>query len=403
MKRPDGLVFKRPFLTLCLSQGISRLGSGVSAIAVVILVYDKTGSGLAVAGILLARMMPSFAAPVAGVISDRVDRRATMVLSDLASGALVLTIAFVDNLAAVYVLVALMATASAVSVPAATASLPELVEPGDLTRANSVVNLALTTAIMGGSALGGALVASVGLRPAFFLDASSFLISASMLATLPSLHPLRTRRSTASPFSTDMWEGVRFALQQRVPLAVIVTGFLLVFFAGSVNPVSVILAKDVLDAGDLGYGLLNAAWGLGMVVGSLGLIAAGGRADPRRTYLLSLLLMSAGLGLTGIAPLLSFAAAALTVGGLGNGLDTVSMNTLLQQAVPNQFRARVFAVWYAALALAQTAALPLGGVLVEFTTARLVYVTASVGLVVTWACALALLSGASRRVIAAQP
>ena len=389
---PARLARNRAFWTLWAGHSISQVGSAVSAIALVIAVYDRTESGAAVGGLLLARALPSVAAPFAGVITDRVDRRLVMVTCDLASAALIAAIAFAGPLPLIYALVVLLGMAPAVFVPAQRSAIPQLVRPADLLRANSFNNLTWTSSVFLGSVLGGALVAGVGLRTAFFVDAASFVASAALCSTLPSLAPRSDERGAPAGYWRELREGVTVVLRERVPFTVISAGFLLVFFASSVNAVQVILAKAVLDAGDLGYGLLEAAWAAGMLAGGALLILR--RPEARLAFLASILLEAAGLGATGAAPTLLWALAFLAIGGVGNGLDSVSMDTLLQQSVPQRLQARVFAVsvmmLYSATALASMA----GGLLAEVLGARAVYGVASIGLAATWLLARALLAGA---------
>ncbi len=380
-----------PFWTLWTGQAISFLGSAVSSVALAILVFDRTGSGLDVAVMMLARNVPALAAPAAGVISDRLDRRLVMVAGNVSSAGLIGAVALTDTLPLIYALVALLALASGVTVPAGRASIPQLVRPEDLSRANSLHNIAWTSSLLAGSALGGILVAAVGVKAAFIVDAGSFMFSAALVSALPSLKAAADGQEASSSFREELKEGFRFALTDRLTFTVICTGFLLVFFAGSVNPVSVVLAKDVLHGGDVGYGALRASWAGGMFVASAWLIAAGQSVEPRWTYLSSLLLMSAGLGLAGSGPSIAWACGALALGGTGNGLDSVSMNTLLQGSSPGRMQARVFGLSYATLSLAQVLALPVGGGLAETTSARVTFWFASAGLFATWAFAFVLL------------
>lgn len=80
-------------------------------VALVVLVFEISGSASAVGGVLVARLLPTLASPFAGVLADRLDRRAILVASDLARAVLVLGIVFTRDLATIYVLVFLMGLA----------------------------------------------------------------------------------------------------------------------------------------------------------------------------------------------------------------------------------------------------------------------------------------------------
>src|ERR671927_742323 len=104
----NSLLKNARFLRLWVGQGTSFLGDAVSMVALVVLVVQVTGSASAVGGALIARLLPTLASPLAGVLADRLDRRLVLVTSDLARAILVLGLVFTRNLAVIYVLIFLM-------------------------------------------------------------------------------------------------------------------------------------------------------------------------------------------------------------------------------------------------------------------------------------------------------
>src|ERR671927_1108444 len=104
----DPLLRNVRFLRLWIGQGTSFVGDAVSMVALVILVVQITGSASAVGGALIARLLPTIASPLAGVLADRVDRRIVLVASDLARAVLIPGLIFARALIAIYVLVFLM-------------------------------------------------------------------------------------------------------------------------------------------------------------------------------------------------------------------------------------------------------------------------------------------------------
>jgi MFS family permease len=104
----DSLLRNARFLRLWIGQGTSFVGDAVSMVALVVLVVEITGSASAVGGALVARLLPTIASPLAGVIADRVDRRIVLVASDLARAVFVLGLVFARDLATIYVLVFLL-------------------------------------------------------------------------------------------------------------------------------------------------------------------------------------------------------------------------------------------------------------------------------------------------------
>src|ERR671926_880996 len=110
----DSLLKNARFLRLWIGQGTSFLGDAVSMVALVVLVVQITGSASAVGGVLVARLLPTLASPLAGVLADRLDRRAVLVASDLARAVLVLGLVFARDLPAIYALAFLLGVARTV-------------------------------------------------------------------------------------------------------------------------------------------------------------------------------------------------------------------------------------------------------------------------------------------------
>jgi MFS family permease len=191
----DSLLKNDRFLRLWIGQGISFVGDAVSTVALVVLIVQITGSATAVGGALVARLLPTAASPLAGVLADRLDRRVILVVSDLARAVLILGVVFARDLAVLYVLVFLMGLARTFFNPTVRAAFPSVVGGGDLTRANALISGTFSVSETVGPALGGILVATVGVNAAFLLDCATFLISASLLSRIPLPRPEKEDRA----------------------------------------------------------------------------------------------------------------------------------------------------------------------------------------------------------------
>src|SRR5829696_6124578 len=101
----DSLLSNARFLRLWIGQGASFVGDAVSMVALVVLVVQVTGSASAVGGALVARLLPTIASALAGVLADRVDRRIVLGASDLARAVLVLGLVFARDLETSYILI----------------------------------------------------------------------------------------------------------------------------------------------------------------------------------------------------------------------------------------------------------------------------------------------------------
>jgi MFS family permease len=373
----DSLLSNARFLRLWIGQGASFVGDAVSMVALVVLVVEITSSASAVGGALVARLLPTIASPLAGVIADRVDRRIVLVASDLARAVLVLGLVFARDLATIYVLVFLMGLARTVFNPTVRAAFPSVVGGGDLTRANALIGGTFSTSIMVGPALGGLLVASIGVDAAFLADAVTYLISAILLSTVPLPHPRRESEEEAG-FVRDLRSGFGYLLGARVPLAIVVGAFLTILTINATVPAEVFLAKETFGAGDAGYGLLVSLWGGGMVLGSAMMAVLGNRINLVLLYFLSIFMGASALVGTGLAPAFILALGALTVEGAATGIDNVATDTILQKRVPEAFLGRVFSIRFLGYSAGEALAYPLGGLLVDTVGPRSTYILAGI-------------------------
>jgi MFS family permease len=303
----------------------------------------------------------------AGIVADRYDRRRILIVTDVARGALmVLLAALVTADAAVGAIVVVAIGAACFSAffgPAMGAYMPTLVrDESDLGPANTVYATLNELTLIVGPAIGAVIVAALDLSVAFLVNALSFAIVAAVLWTLPS--HVRPRQGTAGA-EPDGAGGTasRGATVQDGPLgrpparpgfrwreaARPLTALAIMdgaggFVFGGVSVLTVVIAYDLLGTGEAGTGLLNAAVGVGGLVGSLvtGFLVLRRRLGP--PILLgaaSLGLGLVGLGLSGSLVLSMVAIATASAGAL---LAEVIFTTLLQRMAPDEVRGRAFGV-----------------------------------------------------------
>ncbi|MBA2534114.1 MAG: MFS transporter, partial [Rubrobacter sp.] len=326
-------------MRLWIGQGTSFLGDAVSMVALVILVVQITGSASAVGGALVARLLPTLASPLAGVLADRLDRRLVLVASDLARAVLVLGLVFAGDLATIYVLVFLMGLARTLFNPTIRAAFPSVVGGGDLTRANALISGTFSVSETAGPALGGLLVATVGVDAAFVLDSATYLISAASLSLISLPRPQREEEGAG--FGEDLRSGFSYLAGARVPLAIVLGAFLTVLTINTTIPAEVFLAKVTFDAGNAGYGILVGLYGGGMVLGSALMAALGNRVRLLPFYFFGVFATALALVGAGLSPSFVVALGALMVAGIANGTENVTTDTILQKRVPDAFLGRV--------------------------------------------------------------
>jgi MFS family permease len=368
------------FRRLVLARLVSHVGDGIALIALVLMVQEDRGTGTSVGALLLATAIPRFLGPLAGVVVDRVEQRSLMVACDLGQAAIFGTIAWLDPSFPVLLgLVALAAAFDTLFAPAGRSALPALVRPEQLMRANAWIGMSLNIQVAAGPVLGGLLVTWLDARGALAANALSFVLSAAFLLGLP---PLRAPADGAEApgFLAVGVDGLRFAWRNRVVRTLIVALFVGVAFAGLDDVALVFLVRgETFNGSPLAYGLVTGAYGVGMLLGSLGLSWKGTAATAGTVFLLGWVASGTGAVLTGIAPLIALVAVGQAIAGVGNAVEVVAMDTLVQQSVPREMLGRVFGLVGTAAPAGHTLAFAAGGFLVDLFGPRIVFLIAGLG------------------------
>jgi MFS family permease len=377
------LLLRNPsFGNFWVARLVSYFGSAVTVAALVLYVYETEGTGVAVGLLLLAETLPRLFGPFAGALADRADGRRFMILCDLGQAVLIGCVAL--TLPPFAVLVALVAGASVLSTlffPAGRSAVPALVPDEDLTPANALLGSAANLSFALGPAAGALLFAGIGARGALALDALTFLVSAALLSRLPALPPAGEARpgSRTVALLRESRDGLLFVARHRLVRVACLGLFLGVVFLALDGAALVFLAREALGAGETGYGLLASAHGVGMILGPLLLLRGSARVAPVSVILLGLTLEGLTTLSAGLAPSLALAICLRGIGGVGNGIENVAADTLLQKVVPRSMLGRVFGVYYGGVFLAEGLAYAAGGPLVELTSPRVVFVIAGCG------------------------
>lgn len=244
------------------------MGDTFNAVALVILVYRLTGSGVKVAGTVAFEIAPVMLLGfVAGAVVDRYSRRRVMVAADLGRAAVaILLVTSHDQLAVVYLAAFALSAFSVFFNPAAASVLPTLVPGDEVVGANSAIWSAAVISQIALAPVAAALVAIAGPGPAFAVNSISFLVSAALLVRLP----IATSAVTASgKHLRDVAEGLRAITASRFLTVLACVQGLAALSAGATSALLVVLAEEHLDVGPARFGLLIAAIGIGAGFGPL--------------------------------------------------------------------------------------------------------------------------------------
>jgi MFS family permease len=369
------------FRSLWIARTVSHVGDGIALLALVLLVQRTRGTGVAVGTLLLASSLPRFLGPLAGVVVDRVEQRSLMILCDLGQVVLFSSIAWLaPPFPVLLALVAASALLDTLFAPAGRSAVPALVRPEQLLRANAWIGTSLNLQVALGPILGGILVDLFGVRGALAVNAATFLVSALVLLRLPPLRAPSEREPGG--FLAVGVEGVRFAWRTPAIRTLVIALFLGVAFAAVDNVALVFLVRETLDAGPVAFGIVGGAYGVGMLAGSLGLTWKTTAAGVSTLLLLGWVGSGVGTILTGVAPLVVVAMLGQAVAGLGNGIENVATDTLIQRAVPREMLGRIFGLVATAPFAGSTLAYAAGGFLLDLTSARTVFLIGGIGVLV---------------------
>ncbi len=321
---------------------ITQFGDQVQRIALMVLVYQLTGSAAKVAFVLSAQFLVSvFLAPFLAAWAEGQERRRLLVLSQLIQGGIVALIPLVaaHSLLGLWLFVFVMTLFERLEYPLIAAITPELVPEEALDDANGLVAFTKRFSEVLGVGLAGLLVAWLGPALAFYLDAVSFLVTAALFLGLPVLPP---KGRPQGGYWQRVWEGFAFILKK--PVLRRVTGGLTAaaLFSSVEIVIGVVLALGVLKVGSAGYGAMEMSLAAGAALGSV--LAARwipqlGRA---RAFILAIILFGLFNFLIGAFLVFWWVLVAYFLAGHFNGAMLVPVRGLLQTHTPKEMLVRVF-------------------------------------------------------------
>jgi len=344
-RRQSGLLRRASgFRLLFLATFASGLGTWIAVIALTIDVYDRTGSAKWVSALLVADFLPSVAIGVlVGPLIDRLSRRRIMVSADLARVGIFAALPFTNSAGAIVALAAGAGFATGFFRPASYAGLPNLVDAEDLPAANSLLRGGEYFSWTIGTALGGVIVAAAGPDPAYIVNAATFLVSAALILRIAP-HLLQQAAAVSRGHWRDVGDGFALVFHSRVLLAVFFAWNFVMLANAGINVAEVVLVKVDFDGGDLGFGFMWAASGLGLLIGSLWAPRWLELRGILFVYAGALVLMGFGAFTAALSPNVWVALPCMAIGGIGNGAAVVYNSLLVQRGAPDHLRGRVFTV-----------------------------------------------------------
>ncbi len=350
------------FRWLFISSLISLVGSKIHRIALLFVAYQETQNAVWVSLILGAQFLASAVlGPLLGPLADRYDRRALMVLSDLARALLVAFIPLfaIGSMPLLMVIAFLMAAFESVHYSASNSAIPDMVPESELDEANGLMTFVSRFADVAFVALAGVLVANVGPAPAFWIDATSYLIAAGFLSLLPQL----SGKAGRGNYFAAVAEGLRPLWQNPTLSRTIGTLALAAAFGSVEAALGIVYAVGALKIGVQGFGVLEALMAGGAILGLFITMPLIKRLSRETVFLLGLGTWGLFLASTGLFPFPIWAGMAMAALGILNTMFIVPARSIIQLAAPPELRGRIMAAFGATMQSAVLMGTFLAGVL----------------------------------------
>jgi predicted MFS family arabinose efflux permease len=340
----------RDFRLLWASGLVNALGSWLLAIAIPAHIFVATGSLRATGLTLAAEYLPCLIlGPVAGVFTDRWDRRRLMLAANLfCAGAVAMMLLATSPGRYWIIYVALIAENGGIVLyaPALQARTPAIVGTGPvLNSANSLNSFSTGAVRLIGGPLGGILLTMYGIKWLIGADVLSYLVSAAAMAmTSRSGNGHPDRRATIGAVAHDLIEGTRVLRDQ--PVARTLLPVTVIFLAANASLGAVLIPFGLQRLGGSEHtGLLLSCLGVGFLLGAPIIRALLNRVQPRD-------LLAASLTATAAAYFLLFTSSSLTTAlpatvavGMAGSVSLVIAQTAIQRVIPNAVLGRVGAVF----------------------------------------------------------
>lgn len=341
---PWQVLKQRDFGLFWLSLLFSAVGSQISTVAIAWQVYEITDSPfqLGLTGLFRALPVMLLSLP-GGVLADRMDRRKLLIVTQTLAALLSLALALLTSSGQIrvwhiYAVTFLSGAVGIFDAPARTAMIPALVSAEQLASAYALNITWRQIATLGGPFIGGVVISALGLSPAYFIDALSFLAVIICLAFMRrEVKPAIDKKESALE---SVRAGFNFIRENSVILALMGMDTCVQFF-GAYRSMMPAFAKDILGAGPVELGALLGVPALGALTGSGVVLAAGNPRRKGKLIIVVTLLYTAGLICFALSRSLSLSLVIVFFLGLVDAIGETLRDTLVQLTTPDRMRGRV--------------------------------------------------------------
>lgn len=340
---------RRSFRMLWIADFVSTAGSALTSLAASILIFRVTGSALSVGLMLMATAVPSLLVGlIAGVFVYRYDRKRIMVATDLSRAVLVFLIPFLVpvNIAWLYILVMLSSAVGQFFDPAHESVLPEVASDKELAAANSLIAISSFGSTAIGFAASGLIASKLPIEWAFYLDALTFLVSATCIGFIR-VKPVEVEGDTnVATIVRNLRDGADFLLGSSILRSLFLVSVPVMVSFGLWNSLLLPFAIRALKATEFEYGLQEGLTSVGFVIASLLMASLAGRLREGQWITLSFL----GMGTVGVfyamASSIPLAIGLVMLSGFMNAPSSIGRRLVIQRNTTREVRGRVNSAFF---------------------------------------------------------
>lgn len=356
--------------TIAISRAISLLGDELAIFALLLRVKHNGGGALSIAAIMAAGQLPLILlSPWAGTITDRVPVRRLAPIVSVVQAVFAALLAFNSPLVVSVLLICLIGVGQALSGPAWSATLPEIVGKEAMPRAMSLMQALYALAGIAGPAIAGLMVSKLGYVSPMLADAATFML----IALVPFFLTLPFHAREKGPrVRGDVWVGLQIVRKEPVIRALTILGFSLNVTVGMYSVGELFFVLNNLHATTFIYGLVGSTFAAGVLVAAV----INERREVRQERLPANVIggaLMAGLGvfLTSLSWhwVLLFPTAALA--GIGASTLNAYFFALMLQRAPDASRGRVTSAVQGVMSAGQIASFAIGGAVVSVIDPRI--------------------------------
>jgi MFS family permease len=361
----------RDFRLLFWAGTAFYFGGMVSYVALPYQLYELTGSNFAVGAMGLVELVPLVVFGLyGGALADHVDRRLMLVLTGAAQA--VLTAVLLGNALladpqvwAIYLLGGLLAVAQSLQRPSREALIPRTVRHEELPAAVSLSSLGMQVGMLVGPALGGLVIGTAGVAPAYGIDVAGLVVATALFMAM---RPYPPTDAGTPPSLAGIVEGIRYAVGRRDLL-----GTYLIDIVAMVMAMPIVLfpafAKDVFHQPSA-LGLLYTAEGVGSMLATLTSGWAGRFHHHGRAVVVASICWGGSIALAGLSPTVWLALVFLVAAGAADMVSGIFRGTIWHQTIPDDKRGRLAGIEMLSYSLGPLGGQVRSGLVADATTVR---------------------------------